>query len=106
MGEDELQPLSRRGKNSFGGLGATIVDSLDTLWMLGLKEEFGRARDWVADELSFNKCATLQRWLLRQDHAMAFAVWDALLGNAPNTHVFVEPATRQMHWCMHSMGLS
>ena len=61
MGEDELQPLSRRGKNSFGGLGATIVDSLDTLWMLGLKEEFGRARDWVADELSFNKCGPRQR---------------------------------------------
>lgn len=60
MGEDELQPLSRRGKNSFGGLGATIVDSLDTLWMLGLKEEFGRARDWVADELSFNKCGPLR----------------------------------------------
>ena len=56
MGADELQPLSRRGKSSFGGLGATIVDSLDTLWMLGLKEEFGRARDWVAHELSFDKC--------------------------------------------------
>ena len=58
MGSDELQPLSRQGKNSFGGLGATIVDSLDTLWMLGLREEFGRARDWVARELTFDKCGS------------------------------------------------
>lgn len=58
MGADELQPMSRRGKDSFGGLGATVVDSLDTLWMLGLKDEFARARDWVANKLSFDKCAS------------------------------------------------
>ncbi|KAK9842510.1 hypothetical protein WJX81_003419 [Elliptochloris bilobata] len=55
MGSDELQPLTRHGKDSFGGLGATVVDSLDTLWMMGLKEEFARARNWVANELSFNR---------------------------------------------------
>ena len=57
MGHDELRPLSRAGKDDFGGLGATIVDSLDTLWMLGLEAEFARARAWVADELSFNRRA-------------------------------------------------
>lgn len=31
-GMDELMPLSAKGKNSFGALGATICDSLDTLW--------------------------------------------------------------------------
>ena len=31
-GMDELMPLSGRGKNSFGGLGATLVDTLDLLW--------------------------------------------------------------------------
>ena len=34
MGMDELQPLTRRGKNNFGGLGATVIDSLDTLWIM------------------------------------------------------------------------
>ncbi len=34
-GHDELCPLTKSGKNSFGGLGATIVDSLDTLHMMG-----------------------------------------------------------------------
>ena len=32
-----------------------MVDSLDTLWLMGLKEEFQRARDWVVHELSFNR---------------------------------------------------
>ena len=43
------------GKQSFGGLGATLVDTLDTLWLMGLKEEFQKARDWIVDELNFNK---------------------------------------------------
>ena len=40
MGEDELAPITLTGKTSFGGLGIMVVDSLDTLWMLGLKAEF------------------------------------------------------------------
>ena len=42
-GSDELQPLTQDGKETLGGLGATIVDSLDTLWLMGLKDEFGRS---------------------------------------------------------------
>ena len=53
-GFDELQPLSKKGKNLFGGTGATIVDSLDTLWLMGLEDEFARARDWVAEHLEFD----------------------------------------------------
>lgn len=34
-GYDELCPVSKKGKNDFGGLGATPVDSLDTLHMMG-----------------------------------------------------------------------
>lgn len=36
-GRDELKPISK----SFGewfGLGLTLIDSLDTMWILGLKE--------------------------------------------------------------------
>ncbi|KAH9558161.1 hypothetical protein CY35_07G122600 [Sphagnum magellanicum] len=54
-GFDELQPQSRRGVNHFGGLGATIIDSLDTLYIMGLQTEFNKARDWVAENLHFNK---------------------------------------------------
>ncbi|CAM6010019.1 unnamed protein product [Sphagnum balticum] len=54
-GFDELQPQSRRGVNHFGGLGATIIDSLDTLYIMGLQTQFNKARDWVAENLHFNK---------------------------------------------------
>ena len=54
FGFDELKPLSKRGQNVWGGMGTTLVDSLDTLWLMGMKEEFWRARDWVRDSLSFD----------------------------------------------------
>lgn len=56
-GMDELTPLTKAGKQSFGGLGATMVDTLDTLWLMGLTQEFQAARNWVVNELNFNRCA-------------------------------------------------
>lgn len=32
-----------------GGMGTTLVDSLDTLWLMGLRNEFYEGRDWVRD---------------------------------------------------------
>ncbi|KAJ6727564.1 MANNOSYL-OLIGOSACCHARIDE ALPHA-12-MANNOSIDASE-RELATED [Salix purpurea] len=54
-GHDELQPQSKKGIDSFGGLGATLIDALDTLYIMGLDEQFQRAREWVANSLDFNK---------------------------------------------------
>lgn len=34
-GNDELCPVTLKGKNGFGGLGATMIDALDTLHMMG-----------------------------------------------------------------------
>jgi endoplasmic reticulum Man9GlcNAc2 1,2-alpha-mannosidase len=54
-GCDEYHPLSHRGSNLTGiGIGFTIVDSLDTLLIMDLKEEFRHARDWVAKSLNFD----------------------------------------------------
>nr|XP_040050944.1 mannosidase, alpha, class 1B, member 1b isoform X2 [Gasterosteus aculeatus aculeatus] len=53
-GHDELRPLSKSYSEWFG-LGLTLIDALDTMWILGLKEEFEEARSWVATELTFNK---------------------------------------------------
>jgi mannosyl-oligosaccharide alpha-1,2-mannosidase len=58
-GKDELKPLSNRGQNNWGGMGVTLVDSLDTLWVMGLKDEFYEARDWVRDQLSFDHVGTV-----------------------------------------------
>ncbi|KAL2257934.1 hypothetical protein VTK26DRAFT_8945 [Humicola hyalothermophila] len=40
---DELAPVSGGRKEHFGGWAATLVDSLDTLWIMGMKEEFEEA---------------------------------------------------------------
>jgi mannosyl-oligosaccharide alpha-1,2-mannosidase len=46
-GKDELKPLTGKSKNTFNGWSATLVDSLDTMWMMGLKEEFEEALEFV-----------------------------------------------------------
>jgi mannosyl-oligosaccharide alpha-1,2-mannosidase len=47
-GFDELNPLARVGKNWIGtGMGATIVDALDTLWLAELRDEYAEARDFM-----------------------------------------------------------
>ncbi|KAM7268977.1 hypothetical protein ACFE04_024474 [Oxalis oulophora] len=51
-GRDELQPQTKDGVDSFGGLGATLVDSLDTLYIMGLDEQFKRAREILGGLLS------------------------------------------------------
>ncbi|XP_029921167.1 endoplasmic reticulum mannosyl-oligosaccharide 1,2-alpha-mannosidase isoform X2 [Myripristis murdjan] len=53
-GHDELKPVSKSYGEWFG-LGLTLVDSLDTMYILGLKEEFEEAKNWVETQLSFSK---------------------------------------------------
>ncbi|KAI4146984.1 MAG: hypothetical protein LQ340_005734 [Diploschistes diacapsis] len=48
--KDELQPIAGSYATTFGGWGATLVDSLDTLWIMGMKEEF---------EVAVNASATI-----------------------------------------------
>uniref|UniRef100_A0A3Q1HVR1 alpha-1,2-Mannosidase n=1 Tax=Anabas testudineus TaxID=64144 RepID=A0A3Q1HVR1_ANATE len=53
-GHDELRPVSK-SYNEWFGLGLTLIDAMDTMWILGLKEEFEEAKAWVAKELTFDK---------------------------------------------------
>lgn len=48
FGHDELVPLSKGFADPFGGWGATLVDSLDTLWIMGMKKEFDDAYIGIA----------------------------------------------------------
>ncbi|XP_063532966.1 mannosyl-oligosaccharide alpha-1,2-mannosidase IA-like isoform X2 [Cydia strobilella] len=54
-GKNELKPISKRAHLSSvfgnGELGATIVDGLDTLYLMGLRDEFREGREWVAEHL-------------------------------------------------------
>ena len=58
-GRNELRPVSKRGHSAsvFGSspMGATVVDSLDTLYIMGLDEEFDRAKQWVSDNLDMSQ---------------------------------------------------
>ncbi|KAI8981325.1 glycoside hydrolase [Trametes punicea] len=59
MGDDEYHPISHKGSNltEAGGIGYTVVDSLDTIIIMGLHDEYERARDWVATKMSFDRDA-------------------------------------------------
>ncbi|KAF8464124.1 glycosyl hydrolase family 47-domain-containing protein [Kalaharituber pfeilii] len=51
-GHDELAPISRGHTQKFGGWGATLIDALDTLWIMGLKKEFEEAIEFI-EKLDF-----------------------------------------------------
>ena len=56
-GKNELAPLTKQpyshGVFQNHSFGATIVDALDTLYVMGLKKEFEEGRNWVAQNFSF-----------------------------------------------------
>ncbi|KAF9547365.1 mannosyl-oligosaccharide alpha-1,2-mannosidase [Mortierella hygrophila] len=55
-GKDEYHPIAKYGSNMVNqGQGFTIVDSLDTILLMGLKDEFEEAKAWVRDELTFDQ---------------------------------------------------
>jgi mannosyl-oligosaccharide alpha-1,2-mannosidase len=54
---DELMPLSGKGRQTIGGWSAQLVDALDTLWIMDLKDEFHRAVREVA-LIDWSKAAT------------------------------------------------
>jgi mannosyl-oligosaccharide alpha-1,2-mannosidase len=67
---DELTPVSGSAKDPFGGWAATLVDALDTLWIMGFKSEFAEAAaavgalDWsVTDSTAANMFETTIRHL-------------------------------------------
>lgn len=52
-GMDEVKPISKQGSDPWGGMGVTLIDSLDTLWLMGMVDEFQEAKEWVATKLTF-----------------------------------------------------
>ncbi|XP_053685863.1 endoplasmic reticulum mannosyl-oligosaccharide 1,2-alpha-mannosidase isoform X2 [Sabethes cyaneus] len=52
-GHDNLKPISMSYSDWFG-LGLTIVDGLDTMYIMDLQEEFDESRNWVEQYLRFD----------------------------------------------------
>ncbi len=66
-GKDELNPVSLSGKlgvmggmDGFRGMGASLVDAMSTLHMMGLEDEFGHAKEWVSESMSFSNATAQQ----------------------------------------------
>lgn len=51
MGYDELQPVARVGTDGLGGLGATVIDALDTAMIMGLGDVVEDAGSWIQENL-------------------------------------------------------
>ena len=56
FGRDSVAPITGRPVGGFD-MAVTLVDSLDTLWLVGLRDEFREARDFVAQETNRRKLA-------------------------------------------------
>ena len=54
FGMDEVAPDTGRGNNRWAGMAVTMLDSLDTLHLMGLMDEFNRATEWIDKNLHFD----------------------------------------------------
>jgi len=62
-GKDEINPVSGTSQSFFiegHDLGLSLVEALDTLWLMELDEEFQAGVDWVKAELNFDVDAFAQ----------------------------------------------
>ncbi|XP_057423846.1 alpha-mannosidase I MNS4 isoform X1 [Lotus japonicus] len=51
---DELKPLSCKGEDTIGGYALTLIDSLDTLALLGDRQRFAASVEWIGKNLRFD----------------------------------------------------
>ena len=59
FGHDDLKPVTGSFSDSWGGVGMTLVDSLDTLYLLGMHEEFNEACDWISSNLKVDSSESI-----------------------------------------------
>ena len=67
MGDDEYHPIEKKGANltGAGGIGYTVVDSLDTMMLMGLDDEVARARSWIQNNMTFERDAEFNTFEVR-----------------------------------------
>lgn len=54
---DELKPLSNSWDDNFNAWGLQVIDALDTMWIMGLRDQFSQTMPFVAD-MTFNLTET------------------------------------------------
>ncbi|KJE94527.1 mannosidase [Capsaspora owczarzaki ATCC 30864] len=78
-GKDELLPLSCSSHTWFD-LGLTLVDALDTMYLMKLQDEFKEARDWVENHLRITEAGDVN----------LFETTIRILGSLLTTHHFTQ----------------
>ncbi|THD28823.1 Mannosyl-oligosaccharide 1 2-alpha-mannosidase IA [Fasciola hepatica] len=100
-GANELKPLSKKPHQAsvLGGvpLGATIIDGMDTLYIMGLHEEFKNARDFVAEKLNFDQVFLDQAVNLADRLLPAFNSTTGIPYSLINLH---DGFTKQFSWSL------
>jgi mannosyl-oligosaccharide alpha-1,2-mannosidase len=90
-GKDEIAPVSGTSRDAFGGWGATLVDAMDTLWIMRLKKDFEETVDFASKidfttntEESLNVFETTIRYLggLMAAYDLSGAKYPVLLNKA------------------------
>ncbi len=62
-GHDDLKPISKTCRDWYGqSILMTPVDSLDSLYLLGFKDEADRTREYIVKNLSFDKDISVQNF--------------------------------------------
>lgn len=66
-GQNELRPITKQGfRGAFGGdLGVTIIDGLDTLYIMNLTEQYQEGRNWVAEHFTLENKVRDTLWFGR-----------------------------------------
>ena len=57
-GYDEVRPESKSVHDRHGSripMGTSIIDSMDTLYIMGLEEEFQKGRNWIMESFDFDR---------------------------------------------------
>uniref|UniRef100_A0A1I8IBQ7 alpha-1,2-Mannosidase n=2 Tax=Macrostomum lignano TaxID=282301 RepID=A0A1I8IBQ7_9PLAT len=75
-GKDEVHPLSKSSA-VWMGAGLTLIDSLDTLMIMGMSQQVAKAREWVATQLNFD---------VDKPHTNVFETTIRLLGGLLSAH--------------------
>ena len=79
-GANELKPLTQQPHSQpiFGGekMGATIVDGADTLYLMGLHDEYEQARAWIQQNFTMTNAATLSTFETTVSKYFSYDIFD------------------------------
>lgn len=59
FGCDEVLPISMKCGNKFGNIGTTVIDSLDSLILFGLEDEFEQGVAWIAESYTLERSSLI-----------------------------------------------